>query len=85
MGDRQSVEVLQWQAYIGRKNDNLIHAGIGREVRLPEVPNLKVDGFFRETNEVFEYLGCFWQRVSVLYAQSGQAHQQYPRNTGEQI
>ena len=24
------------------------------------VPNVKVDGYCRETNEVFEYLGCFW-------------------------
>jgi hypothetical protein len=24
---------------------NLIHAGNGREFRLPEIPNLKVDGF----------------------------------------
>jgi hypothetical protein len=59
MGDRQSVEALQWLAYIGRTKDNLIRAGNGREVRLPEVTNLKVDGICHETNEVFEYLGCF--------------------------
>jgi hypothetical protein len=60
MGDRISIEALQWLAYIGRTKHNLIHAGNGREVRLPEVPNLKVDGFCRETNEVFEYSCCFW-------------------------
>ena len=60
MGDRQSVEVLQWLAYIGRTRDNLIHASNGREVRPPGVPDVKVDGFCPETNEVFEYLGSFW-------------------------
>jgi hypothetical protein len=34
MGDCQSVEALQWLAYIGQTKDNLIHAGNGWEVRL---------------------------------------------------
>jgi len=59
MGDRQSVEALQWLAYIGRTRKNITHASNGREVRLAEVPNVKVNGCCEETNEVFEYLGCF--------------------------
>jgi len=59
MGGRQSVEALQWLAYIGRTR-NISHAGNGREVRLAGVPNVKVDGYCEETNEVFQYLGCFW-------------------------
>jgi hypothetical protein len=58
MGDRQSIEGLQWLAYIGR-NRKIIHAGNGREMHLPGVLNVKVDGYCQET-EVFEYLGCFW-------------------------
>jgi hypothetical protein len=54
MGDRQSVEALQWLAYISRTRNNVTHAGNGREVRLDRVPNLKVDGYFAETGEVFE-------------------------------
>jgi G:T-mismatch repair DNA endonuclease (very short patch repair protein) len=60
MGDRQSVEALQWLAYIGRTRNNVTHADNGREVRLTGVPHVKVDGYCEETNEVFEYLGCFW-------------------------
>ena len=60
MGDRQSVEVLQWLAYIGQSRDNIIHVGNGREVHLDRLPHVKVDGYRRTTNEVFEYLGCFW-------------------------
>jgi G:T-mismatch repair DNA endonuclease (very short patch repair protein) len=60
MGHRQSVEALQWLAYIGRPRNNATHAGNGREVHLDRVLNLKVDGYFAETGEVFEYLGCFW-------------------------
>ena len=59
MGDRQSVEALQWLAYIGRSRGKIIHAGNGREVHLDRVPHVNLDGYCRETNEVFEYLGCF--------------------------
>jgi hypothetical protein len=59
MGDRQSVEALEWLVYIGRTRDNVIHAGNGREVHLARVPDVKVDGYCEETNEVFEYLGCY--------------------------
>ena len=58
MGDRQTVEALQWMAYIGR-TCNISQAGNGIEVRLARI-NVKVDGFCEEANEVFEYLGCFW-------------------------
>jgi hypothetical protein len=50
MGDRQSIEALQWLAYIGRTKN--IHAGNGREVHLAGVPNVKVDGYCEHTNEV---------------------------------
>ena len=59
MGDRQSVEALQWLVYIGLTRNNIVHAGNGREVHLDRVPHVKVDGNCRETNEIFEYLGCF--------------------------
>jgi len=59
MGDRQSVEALQWLAYIGLTRNNIVHIGNGREVHLDLVPHVKVDGYCRKTNEVFEYLGCF--------------------------
>jgi hypothetical protein len=59
MGDRQSVEAIQWLAIMGRSR-NITNAGNGREVHLDGRPNLKVDGYCNETNEVFEYLGCFW-------------------------
>jgi len=60
MGDRQTVEGLQWLANMGRTR-NFIHAGNGRKVHLAGVPNVKVDGYWEEMNEVFESLGCFWQ------------------------
>jgi len=41
MGDRQSIEGLQWLACMGRAL-KIIHAGNGREMHLPGVPNIKV-------------------------------------------
>ena len=60
LSDRQSIEAFQWLAYIGQTRDDVIHAGNGREVHLPRVPNVKVDGYSPNTQEVFEYLGCYW-------------------------
>ena len=65
MGDRLSVEVLQWLAYIGWTMNNITHAGNGSEVHLPRVTNAKVDGYCADTREVFEYLGCFGSGVNV--------------------
>jgi len=59
MGDRQYIEGLQWLAYIERTK-NIIRAGNGRDVHLAGVPNVKAEGYSQNTNEVFEYLGCFW-------------------------
>ena len=41
MGDRQSIEGLQWLAYMGRTR-KIIHTANGREMHLPGVPNIKV-------------------------------------------
>ena len=43
--------------------DDIIHAGNGREVHLPGLPNVKVDRYSPKTKEVFEYLGCFGMGV----------------------
>jgi hypothetical protein len=61
MGDRQSVEALQWLAYNDQTRNNITHAGNGREVHFNGVPNVKVDGYCAETREVFEHQVCFWQ------------------------
>ena len=66
MGDRQSVEVLQWLPYMGRTRINVTHAGNGREVHLLRLRNVKVDGYFEETNDVFEYVGCFWHVCTCM-------------------
>jgi len=57
MGDCQPVEAIQWLAYINK--EDIIHAGNGREVHLPGLPNVNLDGYSQKTKEVFEYLGCF--------------------------
>jgi hypothetical protein len=46
MGDRQSIERLQWLANMVRTRK--IHTGNGREMRLDRVPNVKVDRYCRD-------------------------------------
>jgi hypothetical protein len=61
MGDRQSIEGLQWLAYMERIR-KIIHAGNGREMHLPGVPNVKICEYC-DTKEVFEKLCCFGMGV----------------------
>ena len=65
MGDCQSLDALQWLAYIGRTRNIVTLAGKVRELHMPRIPNAKVDVYCAETNEVFEYLGCFGKGVVV--------------------
>jgi hypothetical protein len=39
-------------AVVYETTGKIIHAGNGREVHLAGVPNVKVDGYCRETNKV---------------------------------
>jgi len=59
MGDQHYVQALQWLTYIGRRDHNVSHVGNGRDVRLAKIPNVKIDGYCKERNEVFVFLGCF--------------------------
>jgi G:T-mismatch repair DNA endonuclease (very short patch repair protein) len=45
---------------------SIIHGRIGREVRLPELLHLRVDGFCNETKKEYEFLGCFWHGHTCL-------------------
>jgi hypothetical protein len=44
IGDRQSIEALQWFSYIGQTRRIITHAGNGRKVHLAGLPNLKFYG-----------------------------------------
>ena len=59
MRDRHSVEALQWLAYIVQTRNDVIHAGNGRAVHLPGVPNVNVDGYSPKTRG-FWVFGLFW-------------------------
>ena len=72
MGDRQSVEALQWLAYIGRTRNNVTHTGNGREVHLSGVPNVKVDGYCQEQVTSLSTSGAFG--MGVLHVQSTEVH-----------
>ena len=74
MGDGQSVEALQWLAYIGRTRNNVTHVVNGKEVQLSRVQNEKVEVYCAERKmRSFITLGVLaW--VSFLYAQSRQTH-----------
>jgi len=53
-----------WCTLVEQETDS--HDGNGREVNLPGVKNVKVDGNCEERKEVFEYLGCFWHGCQCM-------------------
>jgi len=44
---------------------NIIQTCNGRKLHLPELPNVTVQGYYQETNDVFEYLGCLGMGVCM--------------------
>jgi G:T-mismatch repair DNA endonuclease (very short patch repair protein) len=44
----------------------ILHGRNGREYRLPELPQMSVDGFCAETKTVYEFFGCYWHGNSCL-------------------
>jgi G:T-mismatch repair DNA endonuclease (very short patch repair protein) len=64
--DKQSRKALLWMKYLETNYPfHIRYAGNGREYRLPELPNLKVDGFC-ENKEVFSFNGCFYHGYHCL-------------------
>lgn len=56
--DNQSKIAIQWILWEEKQRDiNISHAANGREIVLRGV---RVDGYCRETNQVFEFHGCFF-------------------------
>jgi hypothetical protein len=59
MGDRRSEDDLNFLYFWN--TTNTVQAGVGKEGHLKELQNLEVDGYWQETNKVFEYLRYLWQ------------------------
>ncbi|CAH1115486.1 unnamed protein product [Psylliodes chrysocephalus] len=56
--DKQSKIAVQWLIWEGHQRGiNIIHAANGTEAVLAGV---KVDGFCKETNQIFEFHGCYF-------------------------
>ena len=60
MGDGQSVEALQWLAYIGRTRNNVTHVVNGKGVRLSRVQNEKVEVYCAERKISLRLPWVFW-------------------------
>ena len=62
-----SKKVRMWLVYRELLDGcRIMHTRNGRQIRLPELPRLSVDGFCRETNTVYEFCGCYWHGQTCL-------------------
>ena len=58
---KYSKKALMWLVYREKTDGrDILHGCNGREYRLPELPNMCVDGFCPETRTVYEFLGCYF-------------------------
>ena len=54
-----SRKAIMWLLHMENTDVVVIkHARNGREYRLPELPHFSVDGYFAETNTIYEYFVC---------------------------
>ena len=61
-----SKKAMMWLVYREQLDGcRIMHGKNGREYKLPTFPRLNVDGFCRETNTVYEFFGCYWQRAHM--------------------
>jgi G:T-mismatch repair DNA endonuclease (very short patch repair protein) len=62
-----SKKAIMWLIYKEKEDAcKILHARNGREFRLPQLPNLRVDGYCHVTNTVYEFLGCLWHGHTCL-------------------
>ena len=63
----KSKKALMWLVHMERSDGcRISHGRNGREFRLPELPNLSVDGYCNETNNAYDFNGCFWHGHTCL-------------------
>ena len=63
----QSKKAVMWLVHRERTDGCTISHGRNRRVyRLPELPNLSVDGYCHETRKVYKFYGCFWHGHTCL-------------------
>ena len=56
-----SMKALMWLVYSEQLDGcRTMHGRNGSEYRLPALPRLSVVGFYKETNTVYEFCGCYW-------------------------
>lgn len=62
--DNQSKIAIQWMVWEEhQRGGNIVHAAKEKEIVLQGV---KVDGYCKETNQVFEFHGCITMDVSIV-------------------
>jgi len=65
-----SFKAIRWLEYIiNKENIKILHAENGGEYRIPNL-NIKVDGYCKETNTVYEFLGNYWHGNPNIFDQT---------------
>jgi hypothetical protein len=63
-----SKKALMWLVHREQTDGcKILHGGNGREYRLPDVPDLSLDGFCVETGTVYEFFGWLWPGNTCLH------------------
>ena len=80
----------QWLSWVAATEGKFIEHSFNVGERRLTPRNLPVDGFCQETNEVLEFLGCFWhgclcQPQDGINPLNGKTFQELRRKTKEKI
>ena len=54
------LQAYQWLGYVSHTEEKFIHSRYNMGKRRVSTHSLPVDGFCQESNQVFQFFGCFW-------------------------
>ena len=54
------LQAYQWLSYVSQTEEKFIQSRYNMGERRVSTHSLPVDGFCQESNQVFQFLGCFW-------------------------
>ena len=59
------LQAYQWLRYVSHTEEKFIQSRYNMGERRVSTHSLPMDGFCQESNQVFQFLGCFWHSCSV--------------------
>ena len=62
---KSGLQAYQWLSYVSHIEEKFIQSRYNMGERRKSTHSLPMDGFCQESNQVFQFLGCFWHSCTI--------------------